>query len=80
MYVNVYDPRMCVVTEFAIIIGYLQTCPRTIIADFIRKWPTIYDNHLKAPVSQEYHRKLTMSVSEYILFRCFNINNHIIFP
>ena len=43
--VNIYDPRMCVVTAFTIIIGYLQTFPPTIIADFSRKWPTIYDNH-----------------------------------
>ena len=55
---------MCVVTGLAIIIGYLQTFPRTIIADFSRKRPTIYDNH-KAPVNQEYHRKSTMSLSEY---------------
>ena len=40
---------MCVITEFTIIIGYLQTFHLTIIADFSRKWPTIYDNH-KAPV------------------------------
>ena len=56
---------MCVVSEFTIIIGHLQTFHLTIIADFSRKWPTIYDNH-KAPVSQEYHRKSTMSLSEYI--------------
>ena len=43
--VNIYDPRMCVVTAFTIIIGYLQTFPPTIIADFSREWPTIYDNH-----------------------------------
>ena len=43
--VNIYDPRMCVVTAFTIIIGYLQTFTPTIIADFSRKWPTIYDNH-----------------------------------
>ena len=43
--VNIYDPRTCVVTAFTIIIGYLQTFTPTIIADFSRKWPTIYDNH-----------------------------------
>ena len=43
--VNIYVPRMCVVTAFTIIIGYLQTFTPTIIADFSRKWPTIYDNH-----------------------------------
>ena len=43
--VNIYDPRMCVVTAFMILIGYLQTFPPTIIADFSRKGPTIYDNH-----------------------------------
>ena len=43
--VNIYDRRMCVVTEFTIIIGYLQTFSLTIITDFSRKWPTIYDNH-----------------------------------
>ena len=36
---------MCVVNEFTIIIGYVQTFPLTIIADFSRKWPTIFDNH-----------------------------------
>ena len=41
--------------------------------------PAIYDNH-KATVNQEYNRKSTMSLSEYILFRCFNTNNHIMFP
>ena len=40
-----YDHRMCVVTEFTIIIGYLQTFPLTIIADFSHKWQKIYDNH-----------------------------------
>ena len=43
--VNIYDPRMCVATAFTIIIGYLQTFPPTIIADFSRKRPTFYDNH-----------------------------------
>ena len=46
-------------------IGYLQTFPRTIVSDFSRKWHKIYDSHL-APVNQEYHRKSTMSLSEYI--------------
>ena len=50
---------MCVVTAFTIIIGYLQTFPPTIIADFSRKRPTFYDNH-QALVKQEYHRKSTM--------------------
>ena len=54
------DLSVCL-TELATIIGYLQTFPHTIIAEFSRKWPTTYDNHY-APVNQEYHRNSTMSL------------------